>query len=212
MREVCAGNSSASIPRSHIAQNKKAGIFQSRLSLKAINLFLGSSRSGGGFGLGFFIAAFFLDRDADRRFPALRTFLGFADDDVIAFRAGDRAFDEQKIFRLAHLDDLKILRRARVLTHVTGHPHSAHDRAGEKSLTDRAAAAMPAFRAVRRIATGETMAFHNAFKAAAFGDADRVNEIAGRKQASGRRCRRVSRPWKNRGIRGCVSPPRRFVF
>ncbi len=53
---------------------------------------------------------------------------------------------------------------------------------GNKSLADRAAATMPAFGAVRRIATGKTMALHHAFKAAAFGDADGVNEIAGRKQ------------------------------
>ena len=92
----------------------------------------------------------------DRRFPALRAFLGFADDDVIAFRAGNRALDEQQIVRLAHLDDFEILRGAPHLAHVAGHLHAAHDRAGEQALADGAGAAMPALGAVRRIAAGET--------------------------------------------------------
>ena len=41
---------------------------------------------------------------------------------------------------------------------------------------------MPAFRAVRRIATGKTMALHHAFKTAALRHANGVHEITGSEQ------------------------------
>jgi len=56
-------------------------------------LFLGS---GGFFGGGFLLA--------DGRhggFPALRTFLGFADDDIIVVGTGNRSLDQQNILSLA---------------------------------------------------------------------------------------------------------------
>ena len=63
---------------------------------------------GSGFNLGFGFGLSSCRRWL-RGLPALRTFLGFADDDIIAFRAGDGTFDEQQVVRFAHLDDLQIL-------------------------------------------------------------------------------------------------------
>src|SRR6185369_4564811 len=137
-----------------------------------------------GFGFGFLVGRLRLlhRRRADRRFPALWTFLGFTDNDVIAFRARDRAFDQQKVFRFAHLDDFQVLRRALHLAHVTGHAQSALHRTGKQALADGAAAAMPAFGTVRGVTTLETMAFDNAFETAALHDADGIDEIAGSEQ------------------------------
>ena len=125
--------------------------------------------------------------------------LGFANDHVIALRAGNRAVDQQQVVRFAHLDDFQILRGALDLAHVTGHPHAAHDRAGEQTLTDCAGATMPAFGTVRGITTAEIMALHDTFKAAAFGHADGIDIIAGSKK---RRAddSPVSLLWRNREI------------
>src|SRR6185437_1099729 len=124
-----------------------------------------------------------LARDSgNRRLPTLRTFLGFTDDDVIAFGAGNRALDQQQIVRFANLDDFEVLRGALHLAQMAGHLHAAHNRAGEQALADGAGAAMPAFGAVRGITTSKRMAAHNTFKPAALGHANGVNEIARREQ------------------------------
>src|SRR5207247_11264070 len=78
----------------------------------------------------------------------------------------------------ADLDDRKILRRAPHLAHVAGHAQPAPHGAGEQAVANRAAAAMPALRAVRAVAAAEMVPLHDAFKTAAFRDADRIDEIA----------------------------------
>jgi len=64
---------------------------------------------------------------------------------------------------------------------VTGHLHAAHDRAGEKTLTNRSAATMQPFApCVESPPAIRWRSQH--FKAAALHNTNRVNEIAGRKQ------------------------------
>src|SRR5580765_1012918 len=107
--------------------------------------------------------------------PALGSFLGFANDNVITLGPGDCTTNQEDVVGFAHLNNFEILAGALNLTHVTGHAHAAHDRAGEQALADCARAAMPAFGPVSRVATGERMAANDAFKAAAFGDANGVH-------------------------------------
>src|SRR5687767_10701204 len=95
---------------------------------------------GGGLGV------LLLTGRTNRWLPTLRPLLGLANNDVVTFRAGHGALDQQKIVRLADLDDLEVLRRAGDLAHVTRHAHAAHDRAWEQALTDRSGATMPALR------------------------------------------------------------------
>ena len=120
--------------------------------------------------------------DASSALPALGACLGFADDYVIAVRAGDGAVDQKHIFGFAHLDDFEILDGALDLAHVAGHPHAASDGAGEQTLADGAGAAVPAFGAVGRIAPAKRVPADHAFKPAALGHADGVHVIAGGKE------------------------------
>src|SRR6516164_2464505 len=98
------------------------------------------------------------------RFPALGAFLRFTDNHVIAVRTGDGAFDQKHVLVFTHLNDLKVLRCATNLAHVTGHFHSAHDRAWEQTLANCTRAAMPALRAVSRVAAAERVTPDDAFE------------------------------------------------
>src|ERR1041385_126924 len=117
-----------------------------------------------------------MDRLGARRI--LRNLFRLADDHVVALGAGHRALDQQQIVLVKHLDDLEVLRRAPDVPHVTGHFHPAHDRAGEQALADRAAAAMPAFRAVGAVTAGKMVALDDALEPLALRHADGINEIA----------------------------------
>ena len=57
------------------------------------------------------------------------------------------------------------------------HFHPAHDRARKQSLPDRAVATMPSFGAVCHVTTTKAVAFHDTFKAASFGNSDRIHII-----------------------------------
>jgi hypothetical protein len=115
--------------------------------------------------------------------PTLGPFLRLANHNIITFRPGYRAFDEQQVFGLAHLDNFQVLGGAPHLAHVAGHAHAAHDGAGEQALTDGARAPMPTLGAVGGVTSGKTMAFYNAFEAAALGHSDGVHEIAFREES-----------------------------
>src|SRR5690349_20827843 len=108
-------------------------------------------------------------------FPALGTLFRFTDDDVITVGTGDRSANQKNVLRFANLNDLEILAGTLDLTHMTRHAHSAHNRAGEQALTNRAGAAVPTLCAVRRIAASERMSPDNTFKPTTFGNADGVD-------------------------------------
>src|SRR5436305_788990 len=82
-----------------------------------------------------------------------------------------------------HLDDLKILRRALDLSHMTGHFHAPHDCAGKEALPDSARPPMPALGAVGGVATAKCMPADYTFETTTFGDADSIYIIAGSKQS-----------------------------
>src|ERR1051325_780826 len=116
------------------------------------------------------------------RSPALGTFLGFTDDDVIAFGSGQRAPNEQQIISFMDLDDFQVLHGATDLPQVPGHLHATHDGAGKETLPNGTRAPMPAFGAVGRVAAAESVARDYALEAAPFGHADGVNVVTGSKQ------------------------------
>jgi hypothetical protein len=116
------------------------------------------------------------------RSPTLRAFLGFADDEVIAFGPWYRPGNEEQIVGFANLDNFEILNRASHLTHMAGHFHAAHDCSREQALTDSAGTAVPTLGSVRGIAASKCVATDDAFKSAAFGKADSIDVIAGREQ------------------------------
>jgi hypothetical protein len=113
---------------------------------------------------------------------SLGTFFRFTNDDVIAFGTRDGAFDQEEVIRAMYLNDFEVLGGAGDLAHVTGHFHAAHDGTGEQALADGAGATMQAFGAVGGITTGEPVTFDDTFKAATFGGADGIHEIADGKQ------------------------------
>ena len=115
-------------------------------------------------------------------FPALGAFLGFADDDVITFGAGNRATNKQEVVGFADLDDFQVLGSALDLAHMAGHLHPAHDSAWEQALADCAGAAMPPFGAVGRITTAKPVAADDTFEAAALGHADGIHIVARSKE------------------------------
>src|SRR5207244_3118314 len=93
-----------------------------------------------------------------RRGGSFGILFGFANYDVIALRAGNCTMNQQQILSFADLNDFQVLNRALDLAHVTGHPHSTHDRAGEQTLTDGTSTTTPALRSVRGITTAKIMA------------------------------------------------------
>src|SRR5947207_7742115 len=90
-----------------------------------------------------------LDVSLLRSLGFLRVFLRLPDDHVIALGPGNRAPDQQNVFGVADLEDLQVLGGAPDLAHVSRHFQTAPDRAGEQTAADRAAAPVPALRAVR---------------------------------------------------------------
>src|SRR5581483_301357 len=131
----------------------------------------------------FRVGLFNIFRALSMWFPALGPLLGFANDDVIAIRAGNRAFDQQQVLGFAHLDDLQILGRAAYLAEVAGHFHAAHDGAWKQTLADGAGAAMPPLGAVRGVATTKRMPGDHTFKPAALGHANSVDIVARGKES-----------------------------
>src|SRR5437016_2396961 len=112
----------------------------------------------------------------------LRVLFRLPDDHVIAVGAGNRAFDQQNVFRLAHLDHQQVLGGAANLAHVTGHFQTASHGAGKQTAANGAAATVPALGAVRAVTTAEMVPLDDALKAAAFGNADGVDVIARREE------------------------------
>src|SRR5438093_1886153 len=113
---------------------------------------------------------------------SFRQFLGLANDDVISIRPGNRALNQENVFCVADLNDLEVLRRASHLAHMPGHAQPASHGAGKQTVANRAAAAMPALRAVRDVSAAEMVPLDHALKTAAFRDTNRIDEIARGKQ------------------------------
>src|ERR1043166_184587 len=112
------------------------------------------------------------------RVPGFGAFFGFANDYVIAIRAGNCTANEQHVVGIAHLNHFQVLGGAADLAHVTRHSHTAHDGAWEKALANRARAPMPSFSAVGGITAGEMMALDHALESPPFGHANGIDVIA----------------------------------
>src|SRR5262249_38042010 len=69
-------------------------------------------------------------------FPALGTFLGFTNDNIVTLGARDCAANEENVVGLAYLNDLEVLTGTLNLSHVTGHTHPAHDCARKQALAN----------------------------------------------------------------------------
>src|SRR5712691_10457506 len=67
------------------------------------------------------------------------------------------------------------------MAHVAGHAHVAEDATREQTLTDRATAAMPTFRAMSHIAAGKLVTPNDALKTFALRRPDHVHELTGLK-------------------------------
>ena len=115
---------------------------------------------------------------------------GRADDDVGAFRARDRASDNDHAVISAHLENTEVLNSDAFVAHVTGHAHVFPDAAWSGAVTDGTVTTMHRGTVGHWLA-GEVVFLYRALKSFTFGLADDVNKLANFKMGD---CH-VSRFW-----------------